>query len=475
MINQGQQNLQAPPQQPVQYPPPQKNRNSLHPFFKIVILIGTLTVVAILIPIALYMVSNVKKEKPVKVISTSPKNIPSKENVSNPAYRSAAAVVTPAKNVSVLFANNVRELFDHKFDTLRSFSSITWVISVDNISKKEVNIGYSDDDIVNKKEKYEFYTTKRGKYVVRKSESSIEIAPSNNITAFNTIVSCSCTIHSFIFSSDESKIAYVEDTDLYVSDLEGSKIKLHLQLPQNQSMLFTPLIAFNAEDMKLALGKYRGMYGGDNSPLPPQIISFSIDGMVENIASSSGSWDFLSQFSNDLSYVYGTASEKKNDSWYNFIQKYNSQTNKKEELFLIPEHNSAINLTISPLGNKLAFFLKDIKANTNKLYVININDNSVVIKNINDSIGNPSSDGSKHSYSYGSRWSYFWSPDERYIYLEAFFGKDGNEGNSYLFDTETQELKLHYKSKGYSEAFNDLDPNSLRQIESADFIGWLAE
>jgi hypothetical protein len=452
MVNQDQQDLQNPPQQPIQYHPPQSNKNlySLLPFSKSAVLIGVLIAIAILIPITFYLISNVKKEKFAEVVSA------------------------PPKNVSVLYANNVGELFDHKFDTLRSITSLTYIASTDNVSKKEVNVGYSYDDIINKKEKYEFYTTRRGKYIVRKSQSSIEIAPSSNPIEFKTIVSCSCAIHSFIFSNDESRVAYVGDMSLYVMDFNGNRIKL--QLPQSKSMSNTPLIAFNAKDMKLALGGYTGMYGGPNPPLTPRLISFSVDGDVKNLGNQ-GKWDFLSQFSNDLKYAYTERPNKKDDKWYKFIEKYNFQTGKSEELFVVPEHNLVINIRLSPLGKKLAFFLDDIYAETRKLYVISLDDNSIITKNVS-SVSGPISYGSKHTYSYGSKWTYFWSPDERYTYLEGNFSvkeKSNIEGNSYIFDTRTQELKLYYKSKGYAEAYNDINPDSLRQIESADFIGWLAE
>lgn len=391
-----------------------------------------------------------------KAIGLLPTSAPEKNKVSSS---------TP---VSLIYVINNGELYDHNYDTLKPLESHTYISSPENVLRNEFNIGYNYADLIQQKEKYEFYTTKKGTYLVRSTkrdryrtsdipiQSAIEIAPSKNIESFKTIVNCSCELGDYIFSNDETKIAYMtvardSKATLYIADFEGNKIQVKFPYPFSSSQL----VAFNAYDMKLALGSGGTSYS-EIEHLRSQIITVDSKGNILKTQESKY-WDFLDQFSDDLKYVY-IASYVKDGR---IIKRYDLQTDKSEDLLHISEEGTLTSFMLSPLEDKLAFLF--ITGNSRYVYLINLKDKTSIRKDIDNSfaIGN----------------DYTWSPNGKYIYL---YGGDCTgsvciiDGSGYLFDTETQEIKPYYQSKGVAEAFQDDNQAILRQIETMDFVGWLS-
>src|SRR6185369_2795888 len=124
----------------------------------------------------------------------------------------------------------------------------TYATSLNNKTTQTLDIGYTfgDNDDPLKPGHYDFSTTQHGKYLVRRAQSTLEIAPSNNPTAFKKVITCACDLYDYIFSSDETHIAYlakysVSNYSVYITDLDGKNFKIKFPTSVGDS----PLVAFD--------------------------------------------------------------------------------------------------------------------------------------------------------------------------------------------------------------------------------------
>lgn len=384
-------------------------------------------------------------------------------NNSNPnGSESSTFEITPLPeptNISLFYAINRRE------SSNSPIKSQTFVASIDNNSKQEVNVGYGYDAVDYTKQKYRFFTTKSGRYLVRDTQNSIEIASSSNITAFKTLVNCSCDIGSYVFSADETKLTYEvkqngsNGYNLFITDLNGNKTEVKIPKPFEGA---PQMIAFDSVNMKIAFGA-----GGWNSPAQPQIITIDANGNIIKTEMSE-KWDFLDLFTNDFKYVYIQTYSWVYESGKSgrIIERYDLDTGQTDKILEIPENGGLTNFMLSPKGDKLTFLFES--SQKKYIYIINLADNKVAKKEIDPSLAIICCNET-------------WSPDGNYIYLGGYIHCSLNgecteetEGNGYLYDLQTQEVNLYYKASGFDKK-SKKNPSNSPTRESIEFIGWLAQ
>jgi hypothetical protein len=357
------------------------------------------------------------------------------------------------KVLSLAYVLNTGEDTNRINNTNPSVTSHTYISSVNGLSKQEVNLGYTynhtDNNLI-----YSIQITQSGKLLIRFNKSSIEIADSTNPTAFRTIIRCSCTLSDYLFSTDESKLAYIVKGDaettsdkLYITDLSGHSFLVKIK----DKFADTPLVKFNASTMQIALGA-GGINGGTIQALQPQIITIDNQGNIKN-KEMSENWDFLDLFSKDFRYIY-LDTYTDDEPARKTIKKYDRQTKQAETIFTLPAGETARTLLMSPQEDKLIWFANNIPSlgpladiNSVKYYFYLINLSNKDLQKIALDGNMDSSDG----------YTNFWSPDGKFLFL---YGKDGDSG--YLFNLQTQKMTRIIQNKNKSYLDN-----------SIVFLGWL--
>ncbi|MDO8452283.1 MAG: hypothetical protein Q7S79_00875 [bacterium] len=364
-----------------------------------------------------------------------------------------------AKNIdlSLLFSINKASLQDHNYDTYTPLANQTYKSNIVLEEKTPVNVGYTNE----RESKYKYETSESGKYLLRFTSNSIEIASAPNPESFTNIFSLQeGKITNFLFSKDESKIVI-----LYYEP--SPKISIQSTTNPEDRILVTPR---RAEDSYSIFGydtKRKQLYWNrSEGPMSHYAERVFLDdsGNITQIKSIND-FSFITEFNSSYEYAYYESSGSKAEGYTNQIIQQNLKTGKKDKLAEFPNEAGVVDMKLSPTGDKLFFIDNRGTKATNTFYMINLQTKKMESFPINAGF-NPA----KKNYI---------SPDGKYLIFQINISCRNNdcntkhEGERILFDVGKRQFYKLYTSIGVIESALD-DSNNYHEIETFDFLGWLS-
>lgn len=343
-------------------------------------------------------------------------------------------------------------LYNQNYNESRQINTTTYLVDPETLTKKAITIGY---DRINSpaggslSDNYSYRTSPDGRYLLRHTDSYLDISSYTNPEIFHTVVTQQGTGSigvDYRISSDDSKIAWASYSggykgNIYISNISNGVTKLIKSFPNAE----VSMVAFDNINHQI----YYYLSYGYMGPYDSQVLTMDNNDNIIAVKSFDV-FSFLSAFSPDFNKIYDGSYDLSQEDI--LTQKRNTLIKANDQIKLFDG-----GLQVSPDGNNLLFFETGIYDITNTPFIMNLIDHSYY---------QLASD--KQSYDPDDTY-YDWSPDGKYFRLSG-------SSNCISCADYVKEYIYNLQKKNRSTVFTlghkTIDPNTTLNTE-VTFIGWL--
>ena len=358
-------------------------------------------------------------------------------------------------DISLLFSLNKALVQDNNYDTYTPTTTQTYRSDTGLVNKASINIGY-----INEKEpKHKFYTSRSGKFLIRASDNSVQVAGEKNIESFSELINLPTgkILHTTFSGNEDRLVVTVEDS--------GVKIYIISINDKNQKMIITPPRPQDRHDV-FGYDSVRNQvyWNRSEGPMTHYTEKVTIDelGNIKKIDRIKD-FDFLTEFDSNFDYAYYRDYGSKDENYDWKLVRQSLKTNKKEALAQFPNETGIVHLKLSPTEDKL-FFIDNFTSRKNDiLYMFDLNtlqkESFLLVQSTYPEVKD------------------YVSPDGRYLIFNTGIScpegvcNDEEPGKVRLFDIEKKQLSIIYDSSKVPTQFGT---TIVDEMESFRFLGWLA-